>query len=347
MISRVTVIVLNWNGWQDTIECLESLYQISYSNYNVIVLDNSSSDDSIEKIRDYCRGKLSPESDFFEYTSSNKPIEIVEYTEKEIENETSENKFHDFQPNKRLILIKNSENHGFTEGNNIGIRYVLKNLNSDYILLLNNDTVVDECFLNELVKVAENDPKIGFVGPKVYYYNYNGRKNVINFAGGKQNLWKFKPSHIGYKEIDKGQYDTNQEVDYIHGCCLLARVQMIRDVGLLDKEYVSYREENDWAIRGYNCGWKSVYAYKSKMWHKIGGSTNRNTNLFVDYLETKNRFLFVKKYSNNWQTLSFLLYFFIFDFWLISAIDLIYFKNLKRYKSFLKAIKDGIKILRT
>ena len=337
---HVSIVILNWNGWRDTLECLESVYKIKYPNYNIILLDNASSDESLEKIKEYLNGRIKVNSPFFEY-SENKPVKFKEYLKNEIKFAVDNHYL-----NKELILIENDKNYGFTEGNNIGIRYALNTLNSDYILLLNNDTVVDECFLNELVKVAESDPKIGFIGPKVYYYDYKGRKDVINFAGGKQNLWKFKPSHIGYKKIDKGQYDANQEVDYIHGCCLLTRAQMLRDIGLLDKEYVSYREENDWAIRGYISGWKSVYAYKSKMWHKIGGSTNRNTNLFVDYLETKNRFLFVKKYSNNLQTLSFLLYFFVFDFWLISAIDLIYFKNLKRYKSFLNATKDGINILR-
>jgi GT2 family glycosyltransferase len=340
---HVSIVILNWNGSEDTVECLEAVYKIKYPNYNIILLDNASTDESLEKIRGYLEGKIKVNSPFFEY-ARNKPIKFREYLKNEIESLKNRDNHY---LNKELIIIKNDENYGFTEGNNIGIRYALNTLNSDYILLLNNDTVVDECFLDELITVAESDQKIGFVGPKVYYYDYRGRKNVINFAGGKQNLWKFKPSHIGYKEIDNGQYNTNHEVDYIHGCCILARAQMIRDIGLLDKEYISYREENDWAIRGYNCGWKSVYVYKSKMWHKIGGSTNRSTNLFVDYLETKNRFLFVKKHSNNWQTLSFLLYFFVFDFWFISAIDLIYFKSLKRYKSFLKATKDGIKILRT
>lgn len=340
---HVSIIILNWNGWKDTLECLESVYKIQYPNYNIILLDNASTDDSLEKIRMYLEGKIKLESSFLEYSVEDKPILFKEYQKNEIESKRSVTNF----LNKELILIKNDENYGFTEGNNIGIRFALRCLNPDYILLLNNDTVVDSNFLDELVKVAESDPKIGFAGPKVYYYDYKGRADVINFAGGKQNLWKFKPGNIGYKEIDKGQHDMNQEVDFIHGCCLLARTQMIEDIGLLDKEYVSYREENDWAIRGHKNGWKSVYVYKSKMWHKIGGSTNRDTNLFVDYLETRNRFLFVKKYSNTWQTLSFLLYFFIFDFWFIGAINLIYFRNIKRYKSFLKATKDGVRTLRT
>ena len=258
-----------------------------------------------------------------------------------------ENIFQEISSDKKLILIKNDKNYGFTEGNNIGIRYALKILKAEYILLLNNDTVVDPKFLTELIKVAENDSKIGFIGPKIYYYDFDGRNDIINFAGGKQNLWKFKPSHIGYKKADIGQYDMNNEVDYIHGCCLLAKTEMIKEIGLLDNEYISYREENDWAIRACKKGWKSVYVYKSKIWHKIASSTKKTDNLLVHYLETRNRFLFVKKNSSSWQKMTFLLYFFIIDFWLLSAIFLIYFRNLKKYKCFLKAVKDGIKILRT
>ncbi|GFP33386.1 rhamnosyltransferase [Candidatus Hakubella thermalkaliphila] len=80
MNPKVSIIILNWNGWKDTIECLESLYQITYTNYDVIVVDNGSEDDSIEKIKGYCEGKIEVESKFFEYSGENKPIEIVEYT---------------------------------------------------------------------------------------------------------------------------------------------------------------------------------------------------------------------------------------------------------------------------
>ncbi len=74
---EVAVIILNWNGWEDTIECLESLYQINYPNYNVILVDNASEDNSIEKIREYCAGKLEIQSDFFEYDKQNKPLNLI------------------------------------------------------------------------------------------------------------------------------------------------------------------------------------------------------------------------------------------------------------------------------
>lgn len=344
MIPKISIIILNWNGWDDTVECLESLYQINYPNYDVIVIDNASSDDSIYKIKEYCKGKIKIESDFFKYNLDNKPIVIFELDRNEAEKEVKLDEYSNLPLNKRLILIKNDKNYGFTEGNNIGMRFVLKNLKAEYILLLNNDTVVDPDFLTEMVNVTKNDLKIGFIGPKVYYYDFNGKNDIINFAGGKQNLWKFKPSQIGYKKQDIGQYDMNYEVEYVHGCCLLAKSEMLEDIGLLDTEYGSYREENDWAIRAHKKGWKSFYAYKSKIWHKIAGSTKKSDNTLVHYLETRNRFLFVKKNSKISQKITFFVYFFSIDFWLISAILLLYFRSFKRYKCFLKGVKAGIKI---
>ena len=84
MLPRVVIIILNWNGWADTIECLESLYKIEYSNYNLILVDNASNDDSIEKIKEYCSGKLMPKSSYFKYTDKNKPISVKEIDYNEI-----------------------------------------------------------------------------------------------------------------------------------------------------------------------------------------------------------------------------------------------------------------------
>ena len=75
---KVTIIVLNWIEWKNTIECLESLYRITYPNYDVIVVDNGSEDESIEKIKEYCKGKVKVDSKFFEYDQGNKPIKIIE-----------------------------------------------------------------------------------------------------------------------------------------------------------------------------------------------------------------------------------------------------------------------------
>jgi len=122
MNPKVSIIILNWNGWKDTIECLESLYQITYPNYDVILVDNGSEDESIEKIKEYCEGKIMVESKFFKYDPSNKPIKIIEYTREEAEGGGGkEKKITNLPSDKKMILIKNEKNYGFAEGNNVGL----------------------------------------------------------------------------------------------------------------------------------------------------------------------------------------------------------------------------------
>ena len=99
---RVAVIILNWNGWKDTVECLESLYNINYPNYDVVLVDNASSDDSIQKIEKYCKGNLKVESKFLTFQTGNKPIKIVEHTEDEIKNLNPEEHQDTFPANRRF-----------------------------------------------------------------------------------------------------------------------------------------------------------------------------------------------------------------------------------------------------
>jgi len=108
---RVSIIILNWNGWEDTVECLESLYQITYKNYDLILVDNGSEDNSVDRIKEYCKGKIKVKSRFFEYSDKNKPIKIkiIEYTRDEVENinEGGIEDFEDLPSNRKLIVIKN------------------------------------------------------------------------------------------------------------------------------------------------------------------------------------------------------------------------------------------------
>jgi len=335
MSPKVAIIILNWNGWEDTIECLESLYQINYPNFDLILVDNASKDNSVEKIKEYCEGNIRVISDFFEYNQYNKPLKIIESTKEEL---NVKSKIERSDLNKKLFIIKNDENYGFAEGNNIGMRYVLNNLDSDYILLLNNDTVVDKNFLKELINVAETGHKIGFVGPKIYYYDFNGKKDVINFAGGKLNILKGQTSHIGLNEVDNGQHNEIKEVNYIEGSCILAKSEMIRKIGLIDPSYFTYWEDNDWCMRGYKSGYKSIYVPKARIWHKVSAS---NINLTKEYYFTRNQLWFIKKYATNRQTLSFLLYFFGFYFW-FTIWDSLYHKDFDKIDSFLKGVFRGV-----
>jgi GT2 family glycosyltransferase len=341
---KVTILLLNYNGWKDAIECLESVYKITYPNWEVLLVDNGSEDDSVSKIKEWAAGKIPVESKFFEYDAERKPIEYIEelfYDEEEARVKVSEKEkeWDMLLPHQKLSILRIEKNCGFTGGNNIGIEYILRKKKTDYILLLSNDTVVDKYLLKELVKVAESDPEIGVVGPKIYFYDYNGRKDIINFAGGKINFWKGQGYHIGANEIDKGQHDEIREVDYVEGSCFSIKKKVIEKVGMLDHEYFAYWEEADWCVRIKKGGYKLCYVPKAKIWHKVS-STTKKTSGFFEYYNTRNKFSFMKKYTTRVQFISFMLHFFIFGFWFTSGM-LLYHKNPKALISFYKGVKDG------
>ncbi len=338
--SKVSIIILNWNGWEDTIECLESLYQINYPNFDVILVDNGSDNDSIEKINKYCNGELKVKSKFFEYETNNKPIKIIEFEEKDIDTDLVDYLTDDLA--SKIVIIKNKVNHGFTTGNNIGMKYAIRCLSPDYILLLNNDTVIKKNFLEELVRIGNENEKIGFLGPKIYFYDLNSRDDVIQCAGAEQNLWLLRPKNRGIFEIDQGQYNNIETVDYVHGSCVLAKLEMIEQIGMLDEDFFSYREENDWGIRGYNHGWTSLYVPSSVIWHKGGKSAGGYLSPLTVFYLTRNDFLLIKKHGNIFQIILYYLYFSFFKFWFNSAFYLIYHKNYNSFVSFLKGAKDGV-----
>jgi GT2 family glycosyltransferase len=340
MNPKVSILILNWNGWEDTIECLESLYQIIYPNYDVIVVDNGSEDESIEKIKGYCEGKIKVESKFFEYNPSNKPIKIIEYTREEAEaGGGKEKEIVNISSNRKLIIIKNDKNYGFAEGNNIGMMYALKSLNPDYVLLLNNDTVVDKEFLTELVKIAESDEKIGIVGPTVYYYD---KQNRIQSAGMKLCWTKGRENASRSDEIVDGQFNEIVEVDYVSGCALLAKSELIEKIGYLNIDYFAYWEETDWCVRAHKAGYKVLYVPKAKIWHKRSSATKK-TSGFYEYHMARNMFWFMRQHATRRQYRSFILYFFGFQFWFTSGIHLIYHKDMNAFVSFLRGVMDGIK----
>jgi hypothetical protein len=340
MKPNVSIIVLNWNGWNDTIECLESLYQINYPNYNVIVVDNGSEDESIKKIKDYCNGEIEVKSDFFEYYSNNKPIKILEVDNKESEDKIIlKSEFLDLPSNNKLILIKNDKNYGFAEGNNIGIRFTLNQHETDYVLLLNNDTVVHENFLEKMVKKGENARLNGIIGPKIYFYD---NKNIIQATSIKINLKKGTTKINGLKEVDQGQYDNETKSNSVPGSCILIKREVIDKVGLLNKDYFCYWEENEFCMRAVKAGYMCIYTPEPNIWHKGSQSSNKITG-FTTYYLTRNTFWFEKTYAKLPEYCYFILYFLFIRFWQQTFIYLIIQKNNEVFISFLKGILDGLK----
>ena len=341
---KVSIIILNWNNWRDTIECLESLYKINYPNFDVIVVDNGSMDDSIERIKEYCEGDLKVESKFFKYDPRNKPIRVFRITEDNAKRNSFDlQSYESCEVKRRMILIKNKKNYGFAGGSNIGIRFSLEVLNPEYILLLNNDTVVPQDFLEELVKVAR-DERVGIVGPKIYYYDYNGRSDVISFTGEDIISWRGKGLRYGSREIDRGQWDRPFEPDKIEGSCMLVKKEVFKKIGFFDKGYFFSYEEADFCIRAKKAGFKIKYCPTARIWHKVSASIGRESPMKIYFL-TKNRMIFVRKNfpSQLWKHF---LYIVFYEILLRGGELLLYKRKPEVFWYYLKGLIDGYRAIR-
>lgn len=202
-----------------------------------------------------------------------------------------------------ITLIENKKNLGFAEGNNIAIKSALQE-GADYVLLLNNDTIVDRNFLIQLVKVAESDPEIGICGPKIYHYDF---PNKIWFAGG---LIKGGTTlHIGGGKDDKGQFDKISVVDYITGCAMLVKRKVFEKVGLLDPDYFCMFEDADLCLRNRRAGFKAVYVPNARVWHKISSSFGGFFSPYWAYYMGRSNILFIRKNARLMDWLAFPFYF--------------------------------------
>jgi GT2 family glycosyltransferase len=189
-----------------------------------------------------------------------------------------------------IKIIKNKNNLGFAGGNNIGIKYAINN-EADYVLLINNDTTVEKDFLNKLVEAGEADEKAGILGSKICYYD---EPKIIWSAGGDINWLKNKGAHIGLDEIDNGQYDKTKEVNYLTGCCVLIKREVIEKIGALSEDYFLYYEDTDFTLRAKNAGYKSVYVPSSKIYHKVSRSTKPGSSSYI-YYHTRNGLAMAKR----------------------------------------------------
>lgn len=149
MNPKVSIIILNWNGRKDTIECLESVFRNTYCNYEVVLVDNNSMNGNLEKIRSWVKKEIEVDSKYFDATTCTHDLTLFEYTKSELDCWSYlewKKRIDEFLSNKKLFLLKNDDNYGFAEGNNIAMRQIISEWKSEYILLLNNDTVVDRLF---------------------------------------------------------------------------------------------------------------------------------------------------------------------------------------------------------
>lgn len=267
---KVAIIILNWNGLDDTAECVESLKKLTYEDYRVVVVDNGSTGNDVGVLRE---------------------------------------RFGDY-----IHIIENDKNYGFAEGSNIGIQYSMTTLSPDYILLLNNDTVVDPEMLTELVKAAESRVNVGLVGPQIYPYN---RIDTKSPRGNTTNQQIMQPLPVVDKIeltlllkicLPSAIWEENPGLIWLNGCALLIKTTIVEKIGFLYSGYFAYYEETEYCFRCVKAGFRLILVPTALLWHK-GGATTSKVEGFSNYFMTRNQFLFVARNSNVRGLFLYLLYF--------------------------------------
>jgi len=294
----VYIVLVNWNGWQDTIECLESVFHLDYPNFAVVVCDNGSTDGSLERIRLWAQGKIPVSASnpaLARYVDSPVPKPIVSSEHSQIANPEPRN------PDARLVLIQVGHNLGFAGGSNVGLRYALTFPDVEFAWLLNNDTVVRPDALSSLVDHMRRRPDAGMCGSTLLYYSDVNRIQAC--GGATYNRWFARGTHIGTGLLlthSLPPQTLEQRLDYVVGASMLVRRSFLEQVGLLNEEYFLYFEEIDWATRAAG-KFTLAYSPSSIVYHKegcsVGSSPRRKErSLLSERYAARSRLIFTKRY---------------------------------------------------
>src|SRR3989344_9000847 len=252
-IPLVSIVIVNWNGIEDTKLCLKHTAEQSYSNIEIVVVDNGSRDGSLKYLREY----------------------------------------------KAIKLVENHKNLGFSGGHIAGYKVS----NGEYVLLLNNDAIMDSNYVKNAVKTMRSDKSIGALGGRAYLWDEQNKLfDTTNEFYSYQNINPITAEGI-FAKSDEG---AAQEVNNVSGSCVMVRRSVIDKIGYLHKPFFAYYEESDLFARMKRAGYKVVYHPKLAIWHANAKSANRKAPTFTYYMMMRNRFRFALRNFEPWYLKRFL-----------------------------------------
>ena len=371
---KVAIIILNWNGWKDTIECLESVFKNTYPNYQVIVIDNGSTDGSIEKIKAWAKGKqkvLTPESTHPLYHLSHppveKPISYIYYNREEVEKggnfKLEEKTIKEWQEKNifdskeinstssyPLILIQTGENLGFAGGNNVGIRYVIAKDEIEYVWLLNNDTAILNNTLKKLIKAMDTNLQFRVATPRIYYY-YD--INRIWNSGGRLTITGSRCYFDSNRVLQAPETNTSiNKITFITGCALLIHRNILEKCGFLSEDFFIGEEDYEFSLRMKKYRVKMACIKNAYIYHKTSRSSQKlfKEKINSSFIHHLNRFIHLKHcypcfYWHLWRigALCYILFIFYFKYPVNKKYFYSYCKKLIRYSDkYSKVTKEVI-----
>lgn len=266
--SDTAVVLVNWCGWRDTLECLGSLLSLDAEPASIIVVENASYDDSALQLVAWCRGENENNIE-----REQPGVSIVRRAPSDLDwREVWED---EVMPQRlpRLMILRSRTNAGFAGGNNLGMRVAFQ-AGLTKCWLLNTDTVVAADSLQQLLARADERTDAGMIGSTLIYY---WQPHLVQAMGGAS----FDEAigvgrHLGDGEtFDKVPSDprhVERDMGYIVGASILVSSDFFRDVGPMCEDYFLYFEEIDWALRARG-RYLLAYAPSSRVYHKVGGSS--------------------------------------------------------------------------
>lgn len=191
-----------------------------------------------------------------------------------------------------IRFMLNKTNLGFARGVNAGIKNYRDKNDFTYLILLNQDTVVDEHFIEECYKTMEKDPGIGIIGPRIFYY-----ANPTKVWHGWIHFSYLKSGMIipEKNKMEENISEQNRETEFLTGCAMFINKDVFLKTGLFDEDYFFYFEDSDFCLKVRKAGYKLWYNSKAKVWHKITDIARDRTSPYVIYNIAKGYILFLRK----------------------------------------------------
>lgn len=296
--ARMAVILVNWRGADDSLECLESLLRCSMP-MRIIVCDNASGDGSVEKITAWAAGThlMQPKSPGLAHLTAPpvaKPLSITLLDKAQVKQARLSG--------AGLTLVQTGANLGFAGGNNIGIQLALSDPDIEHIWLLNNDTIVDPAAPAAICRAFDSDPRIGMLGSAIRCYYRPGHLQLLN--GYRYSRWSGRGYPIAGGVPINSMPDpasVMEQTDFVCGASLAVSRAFAETIGGMEEEYFLYFEEIDWAIRSrsqFHIG----YAPDAVVYHKEGGSigSSRDTakrSALSEYHLARSKVLFGRRHD--------------------------------------------------